>query len=115
MDGFIDVSLASLRRSRATSRLRVRRAERFFCGNRANLPAFCKPNASITPNSLLTVDTPQYITWKSRSSLNLENLSAIFPTQRQLLSSLRRCSGEARCGGDEDDDVRAVAGFLSAI
>lgn len=37
------------------------------------------------------------ITWKSRSSLNLENLSAIFRTQQQqLLCLFRRCPREAR-------------------
>lgn len=36
------------------------------------------------------------ITWKSRSSLNLENLSAIFRTQQQLLCQFRRCPRQAR-------------------
>lgn len=43
-----------------------------------------------------TTITRSNITWKSRSSLNLENLSAIFRTQQQLLCLIRRRPSEAR-------------------
>lgn len=54
----------------------------------AKLSVVRKLRGFVAPDPPRNVNALRNITWKSRSSLNLENLSAIFPTQQQLLSVL---------------------------